>query len=152
VGQKYYSKYTIVLVFLSIVYISTLFFLAGKDYFNGYAIQKISFILRWSLVFGMLVVPVLTWVLVRCFPVYVKKEGLRSYNIYCFYKDIFWDDIETINPINILGLKYIRVKSKLGGTPIWIPIWIDNIDSFLDTIDFYGGDKSLFQKYFEKPS
>ncbi len=147
--KKYYSKFSIGLISISIVYVSTILLLASKDYVLGDEIQKISFILTWTLVSGLFVVPVYTWIFIRCFPVYVKKEGLRSYNIYCFYKEIKWNEIEKIIPINILGLKYIRVKSKLEGTPIWIPLWINDYDSFLDTVSLYGGDNTLFQKYFK---
>ena len=148
--HKFYSNFKIGLLFGGLVYALTIIFLAGKDILFGQPINEIVSIFIFTFISGIFVVPLLTWIIIRIFPVYVLKEGLRSYNIYCFYKTIQWNEIQTIRPISIIGFKYIRVKSKSGGPPIWIPIWINNKKDFLDNIDNFGGNKSFFQKYFDK--
>ncbi len=149
-SHKYYYKFKTILSLYGLVYIATITFLAYRDILHGESINGIIFVIIFSLILGALIGPLFTWGVIRIFPVYVNKDGLRSYNCYGFYKTISWHEIETIQPINIIGFKYIRVKSKLGGLPIWVPIWINDVKGFLDRIDYCGGDKILFQKYFDR--
>ena len=148
--KKYFTKFKTSLLFGYFIYSSTIICLASYDLFCGAPIKKVLFVFSLSLITGFIVVPFIMLILTRLLPVYVKKEGLRSWNIFSFYKTIPWNDIQSIKTFNFIGFKYILVKSKLGGLSIWIPTGLNDVDSFLNSIEHCGGDRNLFQEYFNK--
>ncbi len=133
-----------------IIYLIAIFNISVMDYFSGAEIGVVLKVAIISMCCGPLITALPLWIMTRVFPVYVKKEGLRSYNIFAFYRTVPWNEIDKIRPINFLGLRYIRVGSIRGGAPIWIPMFLDNVDGFIESVEYFGGDASLFEKFMKK--
>lgn len=84
-------------------------------------------------------VALLLWGAVLLFPVYVSKEGLRSYTLWGDYRTIPWDRIDTIRPINFLGLRYLRAGTHGAGAPVWVPLWLSDKRGFGEEITRLAG-------------
>ncbi len=114
----------------------------------GKPVKLILSVTKISCLIAFVVAPLLSWVLVRIFPVYVLPEGLSSYNAFCYYSTVRWEEIAEVVPINILGLEYVRIKSTSKKPPIWIPTWLNNNSLFLESVTRLGGKKENFQIHF----
>jgi hypothetical protein len=66
--------------------------------------------------------------------VYVTPEGINCYDFFCFYHFARWDSIEEARPINLLGLKYLRVFSTDTSRPLWVPLFLSDMSGFRETI------------------
>ena len=68
---------------------------------------------------------------VWCVPIYVSQEGIRSFNIWGAYRLVLWSDIREIRPVNLLGLKYLRIYSAAIDWPVWLPLYLSDIGGFV---------------------
>ena len=69
-------------------------------------------------------------VAVACFPVYVRPDGLRSYNFFGLYRTLRWNDIADIQQESLLVLRYLVVTSESGWRQVWVPLYLSDMPGF----------------------
>ncbi len=150
--DKYFSKYKTALFYTLAGLLGTIFFMAIIKLVIGKPVNLILSVTRISCLIAFVIAPFLSWILVRMFPVYVLPEGLKSYNVFGHYSTVRWGEIAEVEPINFLGLKYLRVKSTHKKLPIWIPTWLNGNSLFLENVTRLSGKKEHFEKHFKTNS
>ena len=76
----------------------------------------------------------------------VNDIGLHCYNFWCIYSTVPWETITSCEPINFLGMPYIRVFSTKTRLPLWLPLFIHNYSSFVQqTKELAGSNNALTQ-------
>jgi len=151
-ADKYFSKYKTCLGYTLAGILGTIFLIAIGDLIIGKPVKLILSVTKVSCLMAFVIAPLLSWILVRIFPVYVLPEGLRSYNVFCYYSTVRWEEIAEVEPINFLGLKYVRIKSTSKKPPIWIPTWLNDNGLFLQSVARLGGKREHFEKHFNTSS
>jgi hypothetical protein len=68
--------------------------------------------------------------LILLFKIDVGPEGLRCPNAWGGYGFAAWDDVRSVRPINILGLRYLRVFTTTTVLPLWVPLFLADPDGF----------------------
>ena len=53
-------------------------------------------------------------------PQSLSADGVRAHSVFGVRRSIRWEDIAAVRPFSLLGLKYLRLYSKLGGSPLWL--------------------------------
>lgn len=71
---------------------------------------------------------------VIAFPVYIRPDGLRCYDFFGNYRLAPWETIERAEPINLLGLRYLRVQAPPLARPLWLPLFLADMDGFVDAV------------------
>ncbi|MCF6236298.1 MAG: hypothetical protein L3J70_08005 [Gammaproteobacteria bacterium] len=71
-----------------------------------------------------------TFAMIRYFKIIVTKEGVSSYDFWGRSRFVEWNNITQINPVRIIGLKYIRVVYSTGKQPLWMPLFLDDVILF----------------------
>ena len=89
-------------------------------------------------------------ILVECYKVKLKSNGISGYNIWGIYSFVLWDEIREIKIINFLGLKFARVYFRNSKTPLWVPLFIKNRKSFSATLSEFATASNLLRQAFEK--
>ena len=64
----------------------------------------------------------------------VNSTGIRCYTLWGGKRTIAWTDIDRAKMTNILGLRYARVWSSGGGSPIWVPLFLADMPRFHVTV------------------
>jgi len=81
---------------------------------------------------------------VAYFPVYVAEDGIKGYDFFGFYHFAPWLTIERIRPINLLGLRYLRVRSSAAPRELWVPLFLADMPGFCAAVaDRAGPDHPL---------
>jgi hypothetical protein len=62
--------------------------------------------------------------------VYVLEDGLRGYTGWGTYRTFRWPEINRVRPINLLGLRFLRVLSVQGGPALWVPLFLADMPGF----------------------
>ena len=68
------------------------------------------------------------------FRVYVTREGIKCYDFFGIYHLARWDSIEEARPINLLGLRYLRVFCTDTSRPLWVPLFLSDMSGFSETV------------------
>ena len=79
-------------------------------------------------------------VVVLVFRVYVSAEGLRCYTLLGNYRTLRWPEIDSVRPINLLGLRYLRVGSSQSGHTVWVPLFVADMPRFRATVHEFAGE------------
>jgi hypothetical protein len=79
-------------------------------------------------------------VAVSVFRVYVSTEGLRCYTFVGNYRTLRWPEIDSVRPINLLGLRYLRVGSSQSGHTVWVPLFLADMPRFRATVHEFAGE------------
>src|SRR5207248_309599 len=66
--------------------------------------------------------------------VHVAPWGLRSFDAWGKYHDVTWDEMTEARPINLLGLRYLRVRRAGGGSWLWLPLFLAEQQRFTDLV------------------
>lgn len=151
-ADKYFSKYKTCLGYTLAGILGTIFLMAIGGLIIGKPVKFILLVTKGSCLTAFVVTPLLSWVLVRIFPVYVLPEGLRSYNSFGYYSTVRWEEIAEVEPTKILGLKYVRIRSTSKKPPILIPTWLNDNALFLKSVTKLGGKREHFEKHFNTSS
>ena len=93
------------------------------------------------------VIIVLSLAAVIAFPLYVSQNGIRSYNAWGRYHTIEWSEMLAVKPMNLLGLRYLRVKAADSSQVIWIPLYLANQDKFFADIQRYSDSDNPLRRY-----
>ena len=87
--------------------------------------------------------------IVAYFKVYVSPASLRSFNSWGACRDVKWDDILSVTPINLVGLKYLRLYSARTTSPLWVPLFLSDAQRFTNLVRQYAGPKNPLAAWFE---
>jgi hypothetical protein len=68
-------------------------------------------------------------ILIRLFPVYIDRQGVKSYNFWGVYRYLRWDEITSAKPFIIFNLSYIQIRS-IDNKQIFIPLFLSKMSSF----------------------
>jgi len=148
VANNYLLKYKTSLGYTLAGILATILLIAIAALIIGKPVKLVLSVTIGSCLIALVIAPLFSWILVRSFPVYVLPEGLSSYNAFGCYSTVRWEEIAEVEPINILGLRYIRIKSTRKKPPIWIPTWLKDNGMFLKKVTRFGGKREHFEKYF----
>jgi hypothetical protein len=152
VADKYFPKYKTSLGYTLAGILATILLIAIAALIIGKPVKLVLSVTIGSCLIALVIAPLLSWIFVRSYPVYVLPEGLSSYNAFGCYNTVRWKEIAKVEPINILGLRYIRIKSTSKKSPIWIPTWLNDNDLFLESVAKLGGKREHFEKHFNTSS
>ncbi len=81
-------------------------------------------------------------------PVRLNRSGIRSYTLAGNYRQIHWEDIQSIDSVALPGFRYARVVPTQGKT-IWIPAWLVNREDFIAATKKQGLVGIAFERAFE---
>ena len=76
-------------------------------------------------IFTAIAVTSMYWLL----PCRVTNTDIRGYNFWGFPSKSSWSEVTEMKPINLLGLKYLRIYSKGHYWALWFPLQISNCAS-----------------------
>jgi hypothetical protein len=83
--------------------------------------------------------PVVTFLLVLFFPVSVAAWGLRAFDAWGWYHNVQWSEITAVRPLNLCGLRYLRLDSGKDRRPIWLPIFLSDLGRFRSVVLQHAG-------------
>ena len=72
--------------------------------------------------------------LIAYYRVYVTSEGIKGFDFFCFYHLARWESVKEARPINLLGLRYLRVFSTDASRPLWVPLFLSDMSGFRETV------------------
>jgi hypothetical protein len=93
-----------------------------------------------------IVIFVLILAAVVLFRVYVSAEGLRCYTFLGNYHTLRWPEIDSVRPVNLLGLQYLRVGSSQTGHVVWVPVFLADMSRFRDVVRQFAGEEHIVSK------
>jgi hypothetical protein len=64
---------------------------------------------------------------VACFPVYVRPDGLRSYNFCGIYRTLPWDAIAKVHHEAVFGFRYLVISDAAGERELWVPLYLSDM-------------------------
>jgi hypothetical protein len=77
---------------------------------------------------GLLVAPI------AYYGVYVTREGIKGFDFFCVYHLARWESVQEARPINLLGLRCLRVFSTDASRPLWVPLFLSGMSGFRETV------------------
>ena len=70
----------------------------------------------------------------------VAPAGVNCYTSAGASKFAEWDSMISIQPTRILlGLPYLRILRMDGGSPLWLPLYLNDMPRFVDLVSSYAG-------------
>jgi hypothetical protein len=66
--------------------------------------------------------------------VYVTGEGIKCFDFFCAYHLARWGSVQEVRPINLFGLRYLRVFSTDASRPLWVPLFLSDMSGFRETV------------------
>lgn len=94
-----------------------------------------------------LIATAMSAIVVAATPVYVNKESICGYTMWGPYKEIEWSSIHNVRPINLLGLRYLRVFTANETFAIWIPLFLAAQDRFNACVIEYTDSENPIRRY-----
>ncbi len=88
-------------------------------------------------------------ILVLLFKITLTRESIKGHSFFGFKRHPTWEQIESVKPFNFLFLKYLRVYTNDGKSPIWLPLFIKNGDDFIERILEFAPKENPLRKFFE---
>jgi hypothetical protein len=101
-----------------------------------------------ALVFGLAYT--LLWT--RLLKIHVSPEGIRCYNFWSVYRSIPWSDMARARPINLLGVRYLRVWTASPRSPIWIPLFLADMEGFKNAVLRFAGPANVVARHLTSSS
>jgi len=86
---------------------------------------------------------------VAYYKIYIYSNQIYGYNFWGKYHHLAWSDVERISPIGLLGVKYIRVYSRRNTKVMWIPLFLKDLDRFVNLVCLYAGPDNALVQYFK---
>jgi hypothetical protein len=76
----------------------------------------------------------LNFVATGYFKITISSSGMKGYNFWGYYRFAEWDSIVEIKPIKFIGLRYLRVFHERGKWPLWLPLFLVDMEGFKSEI------------------
>jgi hypothetical protein len=93
---------------------------------------------------GLAIGSVLTTVgvvpLMLYFRTYAGPDTLKCTDVFARYVTVRWDSIHRVRPINMGGLRYLRLKSDEAKREIWLPLYLADPRGFTEFVAEYAGE------------
>jgi hypothetical protein len=97
-----------------------------------------------GLVVAALLAALLVLVCRQLFPVKLSQIGVVGYSLWRAGLLIRWDEIDSVRPFSLLGLKYLRLYPRTNGMTIWVPLFVVPRAAFQQTLlDFSPVDNPI---------
>jgi len=120
---KFTSKYLIMYLHMLILFFIIVVIDEGLD-------------ITWKpFVFGIIVMMPAAWIFTIYYDITLQDNSIKGYDVYGFYHIVEIDKITDIKPIQIAWLKYVRVLSPELKRPLWIPLFLNDMNLFIDEIE-----------------
>lgn len=68
------------------------------------------------------------------FKITLTGKSIKGQSFFGFKRHPTWEQIESIKPFSLLFLKYIRVYTNDGKSPIWLPLFLNNGNDFKEKV------------------
>jgi hypothetical protein len=88
--------------------------------------------------------------MVLYFKTTLSNKGIRGFNIFGAGLFIEWVNISNVKPINIFGLKFLRVFPNNSYLALWLPLFVNNPDDFSKKSTIIPPDGNPFREFFAK--
>ena len=89
------------------------------------------------------------WVIAILMPITVKLEGIKCYNSKGLYKELYWSQIEVVTIIKLYGLPYAYIESESLAYPITVPLYLNKMKDFKETVYKYAGLENPLSKFLQ---
>jgi hypothetical protein len=76
----------------------------------------------------------LTAAAVAYFKIYVSPHGLRCFDFWGVYHEVAWSEIVAAKPINLVGLRFLRILNTKSRMAIWLPMFLVNYHGFREFV------------------
>jgi hypothetical protein len=142
--QGYLFRYSFWHLYLGITFwglLFTLVFFIANGFPDWYALVL-------GFVGGALMSMLLTAITVYYYPWYVYSEGLHGYNQWNFPRKIVWADIIQVKKTNFGGLNYLRVFTRGSRSPLWLPLFFENMRAFQECLARFAPEQNPLASYF----
>jgi hypothetical protein len=73
------------------------------------------------------------------FKVRVSAEELGGFDAWGRYREITWDHLRVARPVNLLGLKYLRVYGTGGKALLSLPLFLSDLEGFCRLVRRHAG-------------
>jgi hypothetical protein len=91
---------------------------------DGFQINLIAFAVASG---GMVL---LNLVAIGCLKIVISPSGIKGYNFWGYRHFAEWDRIVEVKPIKFIGLRYLRIFHAPGKRPIWLPLFLVDMEGF----------------------
>jgi hypothetical protein len=109
---------------------------------DGLDVNKIDFLI------GSIIALFFNYLMIRFFKITINSEGIRGYNFWGKYYFIEWESITETKHIRVVGLKYLRVFSKSIKRPLWVPLFLNNMEKFKKDIQEFVPENNPMSLFF----
>jgi hypothetical protein len=81
----------------------------------------------------------------------VSQDGVSGSTVWGI-KGIFvtWDDIEKVKPIRLFGLRYLRLFCNSKKLPLWIPLFLNNVNEFQKLVIQYSNEGNVIREHLDE--
>lgn len=86
---------------------------------------------------------------VAYYKIYIYSGRFVGRSFWGKLHDMEWNDVERIRAIGFLGVKYIGVYSRRNTKPVWIPLFLKNLDRFVNLVCQYAEPNNPLVQYFK---
>ena len=97
-----------------------------------------------------LIVCIVFVVAIMICPLYLVPEGVHGYNFWGKYRTVKWDEMGTIQPMNLFGLRYLIITGTSDGAKIWLPMYLSEMNEFIAGVNDRAGPKHALVEAIEK--
>jgi hypothetical protein len=116
----------------------------GLTLVDSYLGAKVSWRVMWSAIAGAvagaeLVGAFAVWMMWWFRPLYVSPDYLVAFRLGGGYRKALWTEITHVSRVNKLGLRYLRVMTTGSEWPLWVPLYLSNLEGFYWRVCEYAG-------------
>jgi hypothetical protein len=69
----------------------------------------------------------------------VAADGLKCYDAFGIYHFAAWPTVERVRPLNLLGLRYLLVRSSAVPRALWVPLFLADLPGFRAAVAQHAG-------------
>lgn len=80
----------------------------------------------------------------------ISSEGIYGFNCFGKRKYIEWNEVASVKPSNLCGLRYLRVFSRKSKLAIWLPLNIKNAHELVNALRALAPENNLLSEYLVK--
>lgn len=70
----------------------------------------------------------------------IDANGLQGRTFWGNNSQMNWQDIEQVRRTVVPGIRFIRLFSRNGGAPMWVPLFLRDRETFLRRLHTYAGE------------
>lgn len=84
------------------------------------------------------------------FKVIVSRTTIRAHNCWCLATSFDWQEIENWRPLNICGLRYVRLYSSQEKRVMWLPLYLSDMKGFKNAVTQFAPPENPLRRYLEQ--